>query len=540
MADESRLQSRLHEVEATLEAIRSGRVDALVVEGKEGQQVYTLESADLPYRQILEQMAEGAVSLDASSTMLYCNRFFTDFVERPRSALLGSSFEALIAPQRQMAYRAALRADSPQRIGSALRLDSGLTIPVQLAITPVGTGEARRYTVVITDLSEHERLRELSAARQAVEAESLAKDRFLAALGHELRGPLNVIMGWTSYLLEDPSQYPSHVAKGLEAIQRNSRLQRRLIEDMLDVARISSGKLQLAQERVDLGLLAEQTVSAMLLAARAHNIALEVHAVEDVIVVGDAQRLEQMLQNLVGNAIKFTPPEGRVDVRVEQNQEVARLSVSDTGRGIEPSLLHLVFQPFRQGRQENTGRRESGLGLGLAITKQIVELHGGHVAVDSRGLGKGAVFTVELPLADRVTAVLKRAALPRGLNLAGARVLVVEDHEELRELTVHVLSRAQVEVVGVSGAESALARLEDQPFDAIVSGLMMPGTDGWELARRVRERFGEALPIIALSPSPALRHERFESSGFSAFVARPSLDDELLITLHGLLSRTAR
>lgn len=537
MAQDSRLQSRLDEAEATLEAIRTGRVDALVIDGSDGEQVYTLESADLPYRQFLEQMAEGALSLDSASTILFCNRFFTELVERPREKLLGTSFEELIAPSRQVAYRAALRADNAQRFGSALRLTSGLVIPVQLAITPVGSGDARRYTVVITDLSERERLQEMSAARQAVEAESLAKDRFLAALGHELRGPLNVVLGWTNFLLEERAQFQGRALKALEAIERNAKLQRRLIEDMVDVARISSGKLQLAEELLDLSQLARATVGAMQLTAEERRVALHVEASDPLQVVGDAQRLEQMLQNLVGNAIKFTPAGGSVEVRVERGEEVARMTVRDTGRGIDPALLALVFQPFRQGLSDNSGRRESGLGLGLAITKQIVELHGGHVKVDSVGLGHGATFSVELPLAQVAPSAPGRLSSVE-ISLGGARILVVDDHEDIRELIVRSLARAEAEVVGVAGAEAALARLEAQPFDAIVSDLMMPETDGWELARRVRERFGAALPMVALSASVgALRKDRMQSSGFSAFIAKPAQDTELLATLRRLLSR---
>jgi PAS domain S-box-containing protein len=535
MAEEDRQHSRFDEAEATLEAIRSGRVDAVVVEGSEGHQVYALESADLPYRQFLEQMAEGALSLDSTSAILYCNRFFMDLMEQPLESLLGTCFEELIAPARLLAYRAALRADHAQRFGSALRLPNGLTIPVQLAITPVGSGDHRRYTVVITDLSERERLQELSAAREAVEAQSLAKDRFLAAIGHELRGPLNVMMGWARHLLEEHGQFPARALKALEAIERNARLQKRLIEDMVDVSRISSGKLQLTPEPLDLAELAHATVSAMRLSASECRLAVGIDAPEPVRVLGDAQRLEQTLQNLLGNAIKFTPPGGRIDVRVQRVDDVAWLAVSDTGRGIDPALRALVFQPFRQGEGDNTGRRGSGLGLGLAICKQIVELHGGHVKVDSPGLGCGSTFTVELPLLGERDSDSGRASGVE-VSLAGKRVLVVDDHDEVRELIARTLARADAEVVSVAGAESALARLDAQPFDAVVSDLVMPGTDGWQLARRVRERFGAELPLIALSGSVGLlQTERLQASGFNACVAKPAHEAELIEVLASLL-----
>jgi CheY-like chemotaxis protein len=284
----------------------------------------------------------------------------------------------------------------------------------------------------------------------------------------------------------------------------------------------------------------QATSDAMRLSADERRIAFSIQVDGPVPIIGDVQRLEQMLQNLIGNAIKFTPSGGSVRIRAAQAADVALVTVSDTGRGIDSTLLALILQPFRQGQSDNTGRRESGLGLGLAITKQIVELHGGHVKVDSAGLGRGATFSVELPLA------VESAAQPTGpvseeTSLAGTRILVVDDHEDIRELIVRTLARAEAEVVSVAGVESALARLEGQPFDAIISDLMMPGTDGWELARRVRARFGANLPLLALSASVGTLHgDRMQSSGFDAFIAKPAQDAELLGVLQRLLGRAAK
>jgi len=534
---EDELRGRLEEAEATLEAIRTGRIDALVVEGGEGHLVYSVETAELPFRLFLEQMAEGAVSLDANRSVLYCNRFFAELIGAPRESLLGADFEELIAPDRRVAFGSALRAEGPQRFGSALSLASGLRVPVALAVTPIGSGQARRYTLVVTDVSERGRLQELSAANEAAEAASMAKDHFLAVLGHELRGPLNVMMGWIGFLLEERERFDPQVQKALEAVQRNARLQRRLIEDMVDVARIRSGKLRLEREIVDLGEVAQATGLAMAVAARARRIELDVQSCSGAFVLGDAQRLEQMLQNLIGNAIKFTPEGGRVTLRVELRPAVTRLTVGDTGRGIDPALQTLIFQPFRQGVPES-GQHDTGLGLGLAITKAVVELHGGHISVSSAGVDRGSEFCVELPAVGAPDEAAAERALPAiDGTLSGVRILVVDDEEQVRENTARVLARAGAEVVCVSGAESALARLEDQPFDIVVSDLMMPGTDGWELARRVRERY-ESLPIVALSGiAGSLASGRAEASGFLALLKKPVDEHELVSRIRPLLRR---
>jgi PAS domain S-box-containing protein len=541
-AADDALLKRLAELEATLDAIRAGRVDALVVDGIDGEQVYTLESPDLPYRRFLEQMAEGAVSLDASSTILFCNRFFAELVGRRREELIGSSFADLIAKENIVGYRAALRADHAQHFGSALwvapgRGSNGHALPVQLAITPVGSGPARRFTVVITDLSERDRL---SAAREAVESESLAKDRFLAALAHELRGPLHVIMGWSAFLLEQSAELEPSARKAIETIDRNAKLQRRLIEDMLDVARISSGKLRLNQVPLDLGALVSVTGEAMARAAHEKGIALELNVAETAIVRCDAQRIEQMLQNLVGNAIKFTPEGGKVKLFLEASAGVARLVVSDDGRGIEPALLSQIFQPFRQGLPQNVDQRDSGLGLGLAITKQIATLHGGHVRVHSEGLGHGATFVVELPLHEEQASPAGEGTSHSSspISLAGARILVADDEEDARELTARMLLRGGAEVVCVSGAEAALARLETQPFDAIVSDLIMPGIDGWDFVDAVRKRHGSALPIVALSGVVGVGHRpRTATAGFFALLKKPVDEQELLSALARAIMR---
>lgn len=517
------LRQRLAEAEATLDAIRNGRVDALVVEGSDGHQhVYTLESADLPYRQFLEHMAEGAVSLDADGTVLYCNRFFAELLGRPRERLLGTAFDTYLEAEARAEFRLALREGKSQRLGLEIAVGEARTVPVQLAITQTGSGDARRFTVVVTDLSERERVRELSAAREAAEAESLAKDNFLAAVGHDLRTPLNVVIGWTALLLKRRDSFDATTQRALETISRNAHLQSKLIEDLLDVSRIVSGKLRLERSEVDLSELARSVGSGLALAVADKSVTLTVHASGPIYVLGDAARLEQALNNLVGNAIKFTPAGGHVDVFVERDDSIARVRVRDTGRGVDPALLPRIFQLFRQ--VESLRSRESGLGLGLAITKHIIVQHEGQVWAESEGLGQGATFTMELPLHTRNQPSAGELGTPlsEAPSLVGLRVLVVDDDEDTRELIARSLRAYQAEVVSATGAAGALARLESEQFDVIVSDLMMPGTDGLELAREICERYGRNKLLIAVTGlSVAEAGERALAAGYHALFQKP-------------------
>jgi len=386
--DESseQIAARLADAEATLDAIRNGSVDAIVVSRREGHQVFTLESVDLPYRQFLERMGEGAISLDASANIVFCNRFFVDLVGGERAGLYGEPLESFIATDHRPAFRQALLESDPQRIQAALTSADGRCIPVQISLTPTGHDLSRRWVVVISDFSDAERLHTVSAAHEAAEAASLAKDQFLALVGHELRTPLAVMMGWTEYLLQQATPDEAKTRKALATIKRNALLQQKLIEDLLDVSRIVSGKLNIERRELDLSSLAKDVANALALRAQGVGVDLRVEIGEPVLVRGDPQRLEQVLSNVLGNAIKFTPSGGWVRVSVVAEEERARIEVQDTGTGIDPALLPRVFQVFRQG--DSRRRRESGLGLGLTITKHLVELHDGSVHVYSAGPGR--------------------------------------------------------------------------------------------------------------------------------------------------------
>jgi PAS domain S-box-containing protein len=395
--------------------------------------------------------------------------------------------------------------------------------------------DMRAYEQVLHDLEESRR--ELRDADQA-------KDRFLAVVSHELRTPLTAMLGWvrllTTGMLDDVTS-----ARALPVIERNTKLLAQLIDDLLDVSRIVSGKLTLEAGPVDLVAVIESAMEAVQGLADAKSIGLK--AVLDPsagAVVGDPGRLQQVVWNLLANAIKFTPSRGRIDLRLERAGSHARLTVRDTGRGISPELLPHIFDRFRQ--DERT-RRHGGLGLGLAIVRHIVELHEGSVRACSDGEGRGATLIVELPLpADEVRTAPKSAAVYRRLesapsrliNLVGRRILVVDDEADARDLLAQILSQAGADVTVVGSADEALTVLRGWRPDVLLSDIGMPGDDGYVLIRKVRMLGAEegghvralALTAYARSEDRALALE----AGFHAHIAKPVDPLELTALIAGL------
>jgi len=388
-------------------------------------------------------------------------------------------------------------------------------------------GRTRQYEV--RDL-----LTQLRGARAAAEAANRLKDEFLAMLSHELRTPLNAIVGWTSLLTRgvvEPHRLPYVYA----TLERNARVQTQLIADVLDVSRITSGKLELRLEALDLGDLVAQAVETVRTAAAAKGLQLTVTPAPRCVVQGDAERLQQVVWNLLSNAIKFTPAGGTVAVAVDRRGERAVLTVSDTGEGIPPAFLPFVFDRFRQADQSST-RVHGGLGLGLAIVQQLVDLHGGAVTATSDGPGRGAVFRVSLPVAERqADAATPSRALPAA-SLAGRTVLVVDDDASTREYVAATLERGGARVVVAGSAAEGWTRLHDGAPDVLIADLAMPVEDGLSLMRRIRHEGGNAdgVPSIALSAfADARAQEAARAAGFTAFLAKPARPEALL----GLVAR---
>ena len=385
------------------------------------------------------------------------------------------------------------------------------------------------------------------AARTDAEAANRAKDQFLAVLSHELRTPLNVMMGWVRILRTDRLEERQR-AHALEVIERNTRLQAQLINDLLDVSRIIAGKLELDRHPLDLVPVVQEAVDAIRAEAQAHGVALDVELdAATGEVLGDQLRLQQVVTNLLSNALKFTPGGGRIAVRLRRDGADVRLSVSDTGAGIDTAALPHIFKPFHQA-DSTTTRAHQGLGLGLAIVRQIVDRHGGIVQAESRGKDTGTVFTVRLP----ITAVRARPASwsagPRERAVTGAveagarpllegrRVLVVDDQADARELVGLVLRQYGADVHLAASADEAVRVLTGGAVvDVLVSDLAMPGTDGYELIRTVRrlerQRGGQRVRAIALTAyaGPETR-ERALAAGFELHATKP-LDPETLVEL---------
>ncbi|HLL90568.1 MAG TPA: ATP-binding protein, partial [Tepidisphaeraceae bacterium] len=379
------------------------------------------------------------------------------------------------------------------------------------------------------------------AARAEAEQANRVKDEFLAVVSHELRTPLTSVLGWANLLRRDPdiADHPD-IAEGLEIIERNAKAQAQLIDDLLDIARITTGKLRLEPAVTDLVPVIEAAVASVHLAAEAKGVALVTRLDPHVGgVLGDAVRLQQIVWNLLANAVKFTPRGGTVTARLQTGEADGGgviVTVSDTGEGIGPDLLPFVFDRFRQADSAMT-RRYGGLGLGLAIVRHLTELHGGQVTAQSEGKGRGATFTVRLPLAAQVAGGGGGAAGPLRARppgpvpaecpptLDGLQVLVVEDEPDARSMMARALSECGATVRTAGSAAEAMAAIDERVPAVLVSDVGMPGEDGYTLLRRLRQRpadRGGQVPAIAVTAfAGADDRARATAAGFHDHVAKP-------------------
>ncbi|MBI1734297.1 MAG: response regulator [Candidatus Rokubacteria bacterium] len=388
------------------------------------------------------------------------------------------------------------------------------------------------------------------AARAEVEEANRAKDEFLAVLSHELRTPLQPILGWVK-LMRHRAVDAETLDRGLATIERNARVQAQIVEDLLDISRVIVGKLRLEVRPVTLRSVIDGAVDAVRAGAEAKSIRIEtILPARPAVVAGDPHRLQQVFWNLLSNALAFTPEGGRVTVRLDRTDAEAVISVTDTGQGIAPEFLPQIFERFRQADSTST-RRHGGLGLGLAIVRHLVEMHSGTVGAESAGEGRGATFTVRLPLiaedtevsGGAVTGSIRGAQSASAPPLEGLHILVVDDDPDTCELLTAVLGCYGAQVTAVSSAEEALRALERVRADAVVSDVAMPGTDGYALARKLkaleRER-GWRIPAMALTAhARAADSEQAFLAGFEAYVAKPVEPAELAQCIAKLIGKAA-
>ncbi len=366
------------------------------------------------------------------------------------------------------------------------------------------------------------------AARQEAEAANRSKDEFLATLSHELRSPLSAILTWITLLRHDDSA--KTVTRAIGVIERNARSQARLIEDLLDISRIIAGKMRLDVRALNLVTVVEAAIDTIRPEATERGVAVRLDVAAGLpLLHGDAPRLQQVVLNLLSNAVKFTPAGGAVTVRVERRGDHGVVEIRDTGRGIAPDFLPHIFERFRQADGSST-RSQGGLGIGLAIVRHIVELHGGTIRADSAGVDAGATFTVSLPLpvkADEATAVASAGIMASPTSelasLAGVRVLVVEDHDDARDAIAAVLTRCGAEVLAAGSVAEARRLLAATTPDILLSDIGMPDEDGYALIQHVRSTAaGATMPAIALTAyAGVIDQARALAAGFETHMAKP-------------------
>jgi signal transduction histidine kinase/ActR/RegA family two-component response regulator len=379
-------------------------------------------------------------------------------------------------------------------------------------------------------------------ARAEAEAANRIKDEFLATLSHELRTPLTSLLGWSS-VLREAKRDQKVLTQGLEAIDRNARVQAQLIDDLLDVSRIVSGKLNLDVRPLDIASVTRAAINVVRPAADAKGITLDYYAQPGVgAISADSARLHQIIWNLLSNAVKFTPHGGKISVRVEQDGLDARVTVKDTGQGVDPEFLPRVFDRFRQA-DSSTTRSFGGLGLGLAIVRHLVELHGGTVSAQSEGINKGATFSATFPLlADREEPVtIPEISATDNYSLDGLRVLLVDDEPEARQIISTVITRTGAEVKTCESAHEALTKVSEWKPDVILSDIAMPEEDGYSFIRQVRslphDKGGDTPAAALTAYARDIDRRQALAAGFQMHIAKPIGASQLITMIARLAGR---
>ena len=490
--------------------------------------------SELRFRSLMDALPQSVWVARADQTFYYWNQRAVDYIGLPASVavpaerlfefvhpddleMIKSEWQLATGLQRSAEVRVRLRRHSD----GAYRWFLMRGVPQQDE-----SGKTTGWIVAATDINtEHQALEEAEAA-------SRTKDEFLATVSHELRNPLNAIVGWI-HLLRSGSLDAGKSSKALETIERNVHLQTALIDDILDVSRIMRGKINLAFRTVRMSAVIEAALAAVRSTADAKGVALEYEmAAESDEISGDADRLQQIVWNLLSNAVKFTPRDGLVVIRTEQRGDELTLSVSDTGQGISAGFLPHVFERFSQADSGST-RAHGGLGLGLAIVRHLVELHAGTVEAASAGPGQGATFSVHLPIqrSRAMTSANGQARVAtRPLKLEGVSILVVDDEEDSREALAEILRQYGAQATTAACAADALSEVARAAPQVLLSDIGMPAVDGYELIRRIREQIPrEEMLALALTGLGSCKDkERALAEGFQLCIVKP-VDPELLV-----------
>jgi signal transduction histidine kinase/ActR/RegA family two-component response regulator len=515
------LRSRLAEAEEMLRAIRRGEIDALVVEGADGNQIYTLHSAEEPYRTLVEQMQEGAVVLSSAGGILYANACFAALVGEPLESVVGSRIVRFVKPSDRNEFENLLEAGRGRCRCSLIGSGSG-AFDVNLSLTRTASPNGDRLNLIVTDLSA---LMEANNHRERAERQNRTKDEFLAMLAHELRSPLATITTAMAVLEATLSAGGESAAHAHDVIMRQVDHVSLLINDLLDVERVVSGKIRLDRQPLDLADAVRNAVGAATGDA-ASDRCVEIRT-EPVWVEGDPLRLEQVVTNVVNNALKYTPAGGRIAVTLRAEGGDALLRVEDTGVGISPTLLPSIFDLYVQA-DRTVARARGGLGIGLTLVRRLVELHGGTVEAFSDGEGRGSTFTIRL---KQVPSVSRSAAIavPRERRATPRRVLLIEDSADARQMLRLMLELAGHVVYDAADGVRGLALLNVVRPDVAVIDIGLPAMDGYQVARRIREDAqGRGMLLLALSGYDAACDSNCSrEAGFDYHLVKP-VDPEYL------------
>jgi len=520
---------------------------------------YNSEQAQAWLAAIVETSDDAIVSKNIQGMVQTWNRAAERIFGYTAQEMIGQSITRILPVDRLDEETDILnrirRGERVDHFETVRRRKDGVLIDVSVTISPLkdSTGKVIGASKIARDITELKRIQKdrddllnsERAARSEAEKNSRVKDEFLATLSHELRTPLNSIMGW-AHLLASGSARPDDLKQGLESIERNARTQTQLIEDLLDMSRIVSGKLLLDVRRVELSEVVDAAMQTVRPAVDAKGIRMtKVSDGRSAIVSGDAARLQQVIWNLLNNASKFTPRGGRIQVTLKHANSHVDLIVSDDGPGIEAEFLPHLFERFRQA-DASTTRKHGGLGLGLAIVRQLVELHGGTVSAQSEGLGKGATFVVSLPLTVLRSEDKGVTQDPDELDdqdLAGVKVLVVDDDQDSRALIKRVLETFGAKVLTADSAQKGLDAIKRERPTVLLSDIGMPERDGYDLLKDVRdlsEEEGGATPSVALTALARPEDRRRALlAGFQMHLPKP-VDSAELVAVVGTLAGTRR
>jgi PAS domain S-box-containing protein len=525
------------------------------------------ERAQSRLAEIVESSDDAIVAKDLNGVITAWNRGAERLFGYTAEEAVGEPITILIPPDRQDEEVEVLqrirRGERIEHFETIRRRKDGTPAEISLTVSPIVSrrGEIVGASKIARDIAERKRLETQiethlineQSLRMEAEAANRSKDLFLATLSHELRTPLNAIVGWVN-ILRAQGCTEEDLQEGLAVIDRNAKAQVQLIDDVLDVSRIVSGKLQLSVQHCEFASIIAAAIDAVRPAADAKGIQFET-AIDPSASpsTGDPTRIQQVVWNLLSNAIKFTPKGGRVMIALDRDRSLTRIRISDTGQGIAPAFLPYVFDRFRQA-DSGTRRKFGGLGLGLSIVKQLVEMHGGTVRAESTGEGRGATFTVELPIAavsagageptdsggeEAVACVAEVAS--ESVRLDGLRIVAVDDEADARRVLSKVLGEAGAIVTAAATVSEALRAVEEVKPHVLVSDLAMPDEDGYDLIHQVRAKGYDAksLPAVALTAFAQQGYARRSLlAGYQVHVTKPVNPHDLLAVVASLAGRT--